>query len=61
MMYRCGWATKPGQEHVLAVRITRGGSGTILAEAVESNHHPEVHGADRDAWQRAAKSPWFAW
>jgi len=23
MMYRCGWGTKPGQEHVLAVEITR--------------------------------------
>ncbi|SCL54283.1 protein of unknown function [Micromonospora yangpuensis] len=25
LMYRCGWATKPGQEHVLAVEITRDG------------------------------------
>jgi hypothetical protein len=25
MMYRCGWATKPGQERVLAVEITLGG------------------------------------
>src|SRR5690349_5716597 len=25
MMERCGWATKPGQEYVLAVRITRAG------------------------------------
>jgi len=25
MMYRCGWATKPGQERVLAVEITRAG------------------------------------
>src|SRR5688500_10455476 len=25
MMHRCGWATKPGQEHVLALRITREG------------------------------------
>jgi hypothetical protein len=23
MMYRCGWATKPGQERVLAVSISR--------------------------------------
>jgi hypothetical protein len=25
MMYRCGWVTKPGQERVLAVEITRSG------------------------------------
>jgi hypothetical protein len=25
MMYRCGWATKPGQERVLAIQITREG------------------------------------
>ncbi|HEY0697682.1 MAG TPA: DUF4291 family protein, partial [Micromonospora sp.] len=25
MMYRCGWGDKPGQEHVLAVEITRVG------------------------------------
>jgi len=25
MMYRCGWATKPGQERVLAITITRAG------------------------------------
>jgi len=24
MMYRCGWAAKPGQERVLAIRIRRG-------------------------------------
>lgn len=25
MMYRCGWATKEGQEHVLAIQIKREG------------------------------------
>jgi hypothetical protein len=33
MMERCGWATKPGQEHVLAVRITRAGWEEALAAA----------------------------
>jgi hypothetical protein len=33
MMERCGWATKPGQEHVLAVRITRAGWEEALAGA----------------------------
>lgn len=25
MMYRCGWATKPGQERLLAIEMTRDG------------------------------------
>lgn len=33
MMERSGWATKPGQEHVLAVRITRAGWEDALATA----------------------------
>ena len=28
----CGWASKPGQEHVLAVRITHEGFNTILSQ-----------------------------
>ena len=34
MMYRCGWATKPSQERVLAVRITREGFDHILSKAL---------------------------
>lgn len=33
MMYRSGWASKPNQERVLAVRITKQGFETILANA----------------------------
>jgi hypothetical protein len=33
MMERSGWATKPGQEHVLGVRITRAGWEQALASA----------------------------
>jgi hypothetical protein len=33
MMYRCGWATEPGQEHVLAIEITRSGFERALARA----------------------------
>jgi hypothetical protein len=33
MMYRCGWCTKPRQEHILAVRITLDGFNTILQHA----------------------------
>jgi hypothetical protein len=33
MMYRSGWATKPGQERVLAVDITRAGFDWALSES----------------------------
>ena len=33
MMYRCGWATKPGQERVLAVDITREGFEWALSHS----------------------------
>jgi hypothetical protein len=43
MMERCGWATKPDQERVLAVRITRAGWEEALAEARLS--HEDTQGA----------------
>jgi hypothetical protein len=43
MMERCGWATKPGQEHVLAIRITRTGWEEALASARLS--HEDTAGA----------------
>ncbi len=52
MMYRCGWATKPGQERVLAVRMRRTGFDEVLAAAVHSSFVPEVYG-DAEAWRRA--------
>jgi len=55
MMYRCGWASKPGQERVLAVRMSRAGFDEVLHRSVESSHHPEVHGMDYDTWRRAGK------
>jgi len=50
MMFRCGWATKEGQEHVLAVRVTRSLFDRILIRAVPSSYVPELY-ADRAAWQ----------
>lgn len=52
MMYRSGWATKEGQEVVLAVRILRMAFNTILAQAVHSNFQPNLY-ADQDAWKKA--------
>ncbi|MEO6090358.1 MAG: DUF4291 domain-containing protein [Umezawaea sp.] len=46
MMYRCGWGSKEGQEHVLAVRLTRSGFESALRDAVLSHDRvglkPEV-------------------
>ncbi|PSR09218.1 MAG: DUF4291 domain-containing protein [Bacteroidetes bacterium] len=50
MMYRCGWATKPNQEHVLAIRITRAGFDWALAHACLSHFDPHIH-ASEAAWK----------
>lgn len=36
MMFRCGWATKPDQEAVLALRLRRAAFDALLVEAVPS-------------------------
>lgn len=54
MMYRCGWATKEGQETVLAIEITREGFAWALEHACLSHFDPAVH-PDRTAWQRALR------
>ncbi|MBO4204800.1 DUF4291 domain-containing protein [Micromonospora echinofusca] len=55
MMYRCGWATKPGQEHVLAIDITREGFEWALARACLSHYDRDLHG-DRATWSRMLKT-----
>ncbi|NUU23191.1 MAG: DUF4291 domain-containing protein, partial [Streptomycetaceae bacterium] len=51
MMYRCGWATKKLQEHVLALEITRDGFEAALAGACLSHFDHSVY-PDRDTWGR---------
>ncbi|MFI6763399.1 DUF4291 domain-containing protein [Micromonospora sp. NPDC050417] len=55
MMYRCGWAEKPGQERVLAVEITRDGFAWALAHACLSHFDRDQH-TDRAAWARQLKT-----
>jgi hypothetical protein len=55
MLYRSGYATKPGQEAILRVKITHDGFLTILGESVETTHNPNVY-ASADAWRRALKT-----
>jgi len=54
MMHRCGWASKPGQERVLAIQISRDGLEWALAHACLSHYDPDVHQSPQ-AWT-AAKS-----
>lgn len=49
MMYRCGWASKEGQEVVLAVWLARAAFDDILAQAVPSSYERGRY-ADRAAW-----------
>ncbi|MEV6515783.1 DUF4291 domain-containing protein [Micromonospora chalcea] len=54
MMYRCGWALKPGQERVLAVDISRAGFEWALRHACLSSYDPRLH-PDREAWRRGLR------
>ncbi|MEV0893681.1 DUF4291 domain-containing protein [Promicromonospora sp. NPDC050262] len=57
MMYRCGWATKPGQERVLAVRMSRTGFEQALRTAALSHFDRSLHD-DAAAWAaQKASSP----
>jgi len=55
MMYRSGWAEKPGQEHVLAIGITRTGFEWALERACLSHFDAARHG-DHAAWSRQLKA-----
>ena len=52
MMYRSGWATKEGQEVVLAIWLARAKFDAIVAQAVPSSFD-DTRYADRKAWQQA--------
>jgi hypothetical protein len=52
MMYRSGWATKDGQERVLAVRIQRSKFDDWVHSGVRSSFEPDLH-ATQEAWREA--------
>jgi len=56
MMYRCGWARKPGQERVLGIRITREGFEWALARSAFAHFDSSLH-ADRDTWRAGMHEP----
>ncbi len=55
MMYRSGWATKPDQERVLAVRLPRSAFDQIVAEAVPSSFDRRRY-RTREEWQAAVQA-----
>lgn len=55
MMYRAGWATKEGQEHILAVRLRRRFFDEVLRLAVPSSFDPQRY-TTHAAWQAAVAS-----
>ena len=55
MMYRCGWASKEGQEVVLAVRLRRSAFDEILRLAIHSSFVPDVY-ENELAWKSAVAS-----
>jgi hypothetical protein len=55
MMYRSGWATKPGQERILAIRLTRRGFEEALASASLSHFDADIH-TSHDDWLRSKEA-----
>jgi hypothetical protein len=55
MMHRCGWGTKPGQERVLAIRLSRDGFEDALQQSCLSHYDPERY-ATEEAWHRALRT-----
>ncbi len=55
MMYRAGWATKQGQEHILAVRLRRSFFDELLRLVVPSGFDSQRF-ATREEWQAAVAS-----
>ena len=56
MMYRCGWGEKPGQERVLAIRISREGFEWALAHSAFAHFDADLH-ADHEVWRASLAEP----
>lgn len=54
MMYRCGWATKEGQEHVLAIDIKKSAFDYLVSNAVLSSYKEEM-GITYEEWKEQVK------
>lgn len=56
MMYRSGWATKPGQERILAIDLRRSGFEWALAHASLTHYDPAVYASPQD-WELTKSLP----
>lgn len=57
MMYRAGWASKEGQEHILEIRIRRDGFEWALENACLSHFDEEFHDSHGDWKATLVQSP----
>src|SRR6266567_7211175 len=57
MMYRSGWAAKPGQERILAIQITRDGFEWALAHAALSHYEPGTYDSQQQWAETKQASP----
>ena len=55
MMYRCGWGTKEGQEHILAIKIKREGWEWAIKHACLSHYIQSAH-SSHEAWKETLKN-----
>lgn len=55
MMHRSNWGQKPGQEYILAVRISRAGWEEALAQAVLTAPEPGIY-RDQQDWRQQMDS-----
>ncbi|WP_198370195.1 DUF4291 domain-containing protein [Roseomonas rosulenta] len=55
MMYRSGWATKPQQDRVLRIVVSRAGFDWMLEQAVPTRHVDGMY-ASAEAWRMASRS-----
>ncbi|ATY13794.1 DUF4291 domain-containing protein [Amycolatopsis sp. AA4] len=57
MMYRSGWATKPEQERILEIQLTREGFEWALAHAALSSYEPGAYAGQQHWAERKRTSP----
>jgi hypothetical protein len=55
--YRCGWATKPGQERVLAIQITREGFEWAPGHSALSGYEPGLYAGQQEWAERKHSCP----
>ena len=48
MLYRSGYATKQGQEHILKIKLCHAGFQTILSQAVPTTFNSEIFPSKSD-------------